>query len=256
MKFIFTGTGTSTGIPMLACSCPVCLSPDPLDKRLRTSGVLQSDKTTLVFDTGPDFRTQMLRFNIRWIDAILFTHQHKDHTAGLDDVRPYNYLQNRNMPLYVSEAVEEHLRKEYYYVFERPDYPGLPKFEFRRVEGAKEFNIGDLKITPIPLMHGKLPILGYRCGKFAYLTDTNFIPDESKKLLEGVEILVIDALRKAEHYSHFHLDAALKAIEELKPKEAYLIHISHLMGRHADVSKELPDGVYLSYDGLIINWGE
>ena len=160
---------------MLACQCPVCQSLDPLDKRLRTSGVLQSEETTLVFDTGPDFRTQMLKFGFQWVDAILYTHQHNDHTAGLDDVRPYNYLQHRNMPLYVSEAVEEHLRKEYYYVFERPDYPGLPKFEFHRVEEGKAFQVGDLEMIPIPLMHGSLRILGYRCGKFAYLTDTNHI---------------------------------------------------------------------------------
>lgn len=254
MRFTFTGTGTSTGIPMLACNCPVCLSPDPLDKRLRTSGVLQSGQTTVVFDTGPDFRTQMLRFNFQWIDAILFTHQHKDHTAGLDDVRPYNYLQDRNMPLYVSEAVETHLRKEYYYVFERPDYPGIPKFEFQRIVGGKPFTVGDLEVMPIPIMHGHLPILGFRCGKFAYLTDTNYIPESSLPLLKGVEILVIDALRKEEHYSHFHLEAALETIEKLQPREAYLIHISHLMGRHADVAKELPPKVFLSYDGLVIEW--
>lgn len=230
------------------------MSDDPRDKRLRTSGILQSEKTTLVFDTGPDFRTQMLRHHIEWVDAILYTHQHKDHTAGLDDVRPYNYLQNRNMPLYVSEAVEDHLRKEYYYVFERPDYPGLPKFTFERVVHGKKFTVGDIDCLPIQLMHGSLPILGYRCGDFAYLTDTNHIPATSKPLLQNLDILVIDALRKAEHYSHFTLKGALEAIEELKPQRAYLIHLSHLMGKYADVSMELPDNVFLSYDGLVIEW--
>ncbi len=239
---------------MLACQCPVCQSTDLLDKRLRTSGLLQSEKTTVVFDTGPDFRRQMLTYDVKWLDAILYTHQHKDHTAGLDDVRPYNYLQDRNMPLYLSEAVEEHLRKEYYYVFDRPDYPGIPKLVFNRVLPEKAFQVGDMTLLPIPLMHGQLPVLGYRCGNFAYLTDTNFIPENSKKLLQGLDILVIDALRKAEHYSHFHLKAALQAIAELKPKEAYLIHISHLMGKHAEVSKELPPGVFLSYDGLSLDF--
>jgi len=239
---------------MLACQCPVCKSTDPLDKRLRTSGLLQSEKTTVVFDTGPDFRRQMLTYDVQWLDAILYTHQHKDHTAGLDDVRPYNYLQDRNMPLYLSEAVEEHLRKEYYYVFDRPDYPGIPKFVFNRVMPEQAFQVGDMTLLPIPLMHGQLSVLGYRCANFAYLTDTNFIPENSKKLLQGLDILVIDALRKAEHYSHFHLEAALQAIAELKPKEAYLIHISHLMGKHAEVSKELPPGVFLSYDGLSLDF--
>jgi phosphoribosyl 1,2-cyclic phosphate phosphodiesterase len=254
VKFTFTGTGTSTGIPMLACQCEVCQSENPRDNRLRTSGVLQSNETTIVFDTGPDFRTQMLKYGINWLDAVVFTHQHKDHTAGLDDVRPYNYLQNRDMPIYVSEAVEEHLRREYYYIFERPDYPGLPKLQFHRIQGGQAFQVGDIELMPIPIMHGNLPILGFRAGKFAYLTDTNNIPDESRPLLEGVEILVIDALRKATHYSHFSLKGALEEIERLQPKNAYLIHISHLMGSHAEVSKELPEGVELAYDGLTLEW--
>ncbi|MEO1414461.1 MAG: MBL fold metallo-hydrolase [Bacteroidota bacterium] len=254
MEFLFTGTGTSTGIPMVGCDCEVCRSTDPLDTRLRASGIVRSDETQFVIDTGPDFRRQMLQHNIQDIDAVVYTHQHKDHTAGLDDVRPFNYLHDKTMPLYVSEAVETHLRKEYYYIFERSDYPGLPRLTFQRIFPLQAFQIGDIDILPIPLMHGSLEVLGFKIGKFAYLTDTNGIPEISIPHLMHLDILVLDALRITPHYSHFNLEQALDMVEKLRPKRAYLTHISHLMGLHAEVSLGLPPRVSLAYDGLRLRW--
>ncbi|MEM7657418.1 MAG: MBL fold metallo-hydrolase [Bacteroidota bacterium] len=254
MKFTFSGTGTSQGVPVIACSCEVCQSSDPRDKRLRTSGILQSEKTTLVFDTGPDFRQQMLRHDIQHLDAVVFTHQHKDHVAGLDDVRAYNYQQQQPMPIYGSDATLNHLKQEFAYVFAVKQYPGVPKLELHPIKGRNSFPIGDIELQPIPVLHGEMPVLGFRTENFAYVTDANYIPSSSKNMLKGLDILVLNALRKAEHHSHFNLEQALALIEKLQPKQAYLTHISHLMGTHAETSKELPDGVEIAYDGLEVAW--
>ena len=251
MQFTFTGTGTSQGIPVIACECEVCLSQDPRDNRLRTSGVLSDQETTLVFDTGPDFRQQMLRYQVKDLNAVLFTHSHKDHTAGLDDVRAYNFRYKRNMPIYANAATLKHLRREYYYIFENQDYPGLPRLELNEIDTAA-FPVGTMEVLPIPIWHGRMAVLGFRVNNFAYLTDTNRIPPASMDLLQGLEVLVLDALRKEKHPSHFSLGESLEVIEALKPRRAFLTHLSHLMGTHAEVEATLPDSVRIAYDGLVI----
>ncbi|MEM6347680.1 MAG: MBL fold metallo-hydrolase [Bacteroidota bacterium] len=253
MEFIFAGTGTSQGVPVIGCECEVCQSKDPYDKRLRTAGVLRSEKTTICFDAGPDFRQQMLREEIKVLDAVVFTHQHKDHTAGLDDVRAYNFRLKRDMPVYGTTAVLEHLKREYYYIFEQSDYPGVPKLDLREIDSAS-FRIGDLELLPIPLMHGPMPVFGYRIGDFAYITDANYISDASRERLDGVRYLTLNALRKAKHHSHFNLEEAIQLAQEIGAEQTYFLHISHLMGKHADVSKELPSGIQFAYDGLRISW--
>ena len=253
LTFTFLGTGTSQGIPMIACDCYICTSSDPRDKRLRTSGLLRSDEGCVVFDTGPDFREQMLREKVKGLDAVVFTHQHKDHTAGLDDVRAFNYFQHRDMPVFGTPAVHDHLRREFYYIFEAKDYPGIPKLDLQEIDPERPFEIKDLRLTPIPMLHGKLPVLGYRCGDFAYLTDVNHIPDSSYDLLEGVKCVVISALRHQTHYSHFTLEEALEALERMQPEQAYLTHISHQLGAHAEVEKLLPPHVKVGYDGLTLD---
>lgn len=256
LTFTLLGTGTSQGVPVISCRCNVCRSDDPRDKRLRTSGLLRSERTTIVFDTGPDFRQQMLREQVDDLTAVVFTHQHKDHTAGLDDVRAYNYLQERDMPIYATEAVERHLHREYYYIFEQPDYPGLPKLDIRRIDPERPFRVGDLVLTPIPMMHGRMPVLGYRCGNFAYLTDTNYIPPASMEKLAGIEVLVIEALRIETHHSHFSLAEAIEVAHKLNVQRTYFTHISHLMGTHAETESHLPPHIRLGYDGLCINLRE
>lgn len=229
------------------------MSDDPRDKRLRTSGILRSAKTTICFDAGPDFRQQMLREDIKVLDAVVFTHQHKDHTAGLDDVRAYNFRLKRDMPVYATEAVIEHLRREYYYIFEQSDYPGVPRLDLREIN-ASPFQVGDLHLTPLPLMHGKMPVFGYRIGDFAYITDANQISDLALARLKGVRYLTLNALRKEKHHSHFNLEEAVAVAQQIGAEQTYLLHISHLMGRHAVVSRELPSGIQFAYDGLRIAW--
>ena len=255
MKFIFSGTGTSQGVPVIGCGCEVCASTDSRDKRLRTSGILKGEHSTIVFDTGPDFRQQMLTHDIRVLDAVVFTHQHKDHTAGLDDVRAYNFILRRKMPIYADELTQTHLRKEYYYIFEQTDYPALPQLEIRPIDPEQSFQVGEFELQPIPILHGKLPILGYRVGNFAYITDASYIPESSLKQLEGLEVLVLNALRKKEHRSHYTLAQAIEVARYLKPEATYFTHISHFMGKHAEVEAEdLPTKMYLAYDGLEISF--
>ncbi|MDX1906978.1 MAG: MBL fold metallo-hydrolase [Bacteroidia bacterium] len=253
MKFIFSGTGTSQGIPVIACPCAVCQSADTHDNRLRTSGVLMSDTTTVVFDTGPDFRQQMLRHRVQQLDAVVFTHAHKDHTAGLDDVRSFNYRQQRPMPLWGNAGTLHNLRREYYYVFENENYPGLPLLSLHEV-GQAPFTIGDLTLTPVPVKHGRMEVLGFRCGDFAYITDANDISPASLDLLQGLDTLVLNALRVEKHHSHFSLDEALAVIASLNPRQAWLTHISHQMGLHAETSARLPAGVAIAWDGLTLSW--
>ena len=249
----FLGTGTSQGVPVIACDCKVCKSSDRKDARLRSSILISYQGTNLVVDTGPDFRQQMLRENVQHLEAVLFTHEHKDHTAGLDDVRAFNFVSKKAMDLYVNEGVEETLRREYAYVFSGANYPGIPQLKLNRFPKDKDqLTVKNVPLQLIHLMHYKLPVLGFRVNDFAYCTDTNYIAEEEKEKLLGLEVLVITALRIETHISHFNLSEALDLIKELKPKRAYLTHVSHYLGLQAEVSKELPPNVEIAYDGLKI----
>jgi phosphoribosyl 1,2-cyclic phosphate phosphodiesterase len=249
LKITFLGTGTSQGVPVIACSCPVCTSLDFRDKRLRTSIHVDVAEKSLVIDTGPDFRQQMLREYIQRLDAVIFTHAHRDHTAGLDDVRAYNFKQNMDMPLYGTADVLEQLKVEYSYIFSNASYPGLPRIELKEITD-EVFNIGDVTITPLPVMHLRLPVFGYRFGNFSYITDANSISESTLEKLKGTEVLVLNALQREPHISHFNLQQALEMVEKINPTKTYFTHISHKLGLHADVEKELPKGVALAFDGL------
>jgi len=249
VKVIFLGTGTSQGIPVIACPCEVCASVDLHDKRLRCSALVQVDGKNILIDSGPDFRQQMLRAGITRLDAILFTHGHKDHTAGLDDVRAYNYVMQRPMDIYAEEQVQEVLRREFDYIFAEEKYPGVPELNMHTIDESP-FAIDQITVTPIRAMHMKLPVLGFRIGQFAYLTDVNSISETEKNKLRELDCFVINGLRQKPHISHFTLNEALTLIDDLKPKQAYITHISHQMGFHRQVQKTLPPRVFLAYDGL------
>ncbi len=249
MKVTFLGTGTSQGVPVIACKCKVCLSKNEKDKRLRSSVLIEINNNTFAIDAGPDFRQQMLRQNIENLDAIFLTHEHKDHIAGLDDVRAFNYTQKKAMDIYGNKRTLETIKLEFPYVFAKNKYPGIPKMNLHQINN-NALSINDIEFIPIKLLHHKLPVLGYRIKDFAYITDTNFIPDNEFDKLKNLKVLVINALRKKKHISHFNLSEALEVIEKIKPEKAYLNHISHMMGLHSDVEKELPKNVYIAYDGL------
>jgi len=250
ISITFLGTGTSSGVPMIGCSCPVCTSPDKKDKRLRSSILVQSKTTSVVVDSGPDFRCQMLRTNTKKLDAIVFTHPHKDHVAGLDDVRGFNYFMQKPMEVYGNEMTLEVIIREFPYAFTEKKYPGAPDINLNTLSEEEAFRIGDLTILPVPVWHLHMPVLGFRFGKFTYITDANRIDDKSLELIRGSEVLVLNALRKEKHISHFSLDEAIELIRKLGVPTAYFTHISHQLGKHEDVSKELPEGIYLAYDGL------
>jgi phosphoribosyl 1,2-cyclic phosphate phosphodiesterase len=250
LQLVFLGTGTSQGVPVIACPCAVCASGDARDKRLRSSVLVRCGERQIVIDAGPDFRQQMLRGNVRRLDAILFTHAHKDHTGGLDDVRAFNYVQGRPMDVYAETRVQEALKLEYAYVFARDRYPGIPEIRLHTIDEAPFVIDGDLPVTPVRTMHLHLPILGFRIGKMAYLTDTNSIADSEKKKLTGLECLVVNGLRKESHISHFSLPEAIALIDELKPAKAFITHVSHQMGLHQPTQAALPPNVFLAYDGL------
>jgi phosphoribosyl 1,2-cyclic phosphate phosphodiesterase len=249
VKITFLGTGTSQGVPVIACDCKTCLSGDARDKRLRTSLLLEAENVSLLFDAGPDFRQQMLREHVMRLDAILLTHEHKDHIAGLDDVRAFNYKSQDAIDIYCEERVQKVVKKEYSYVFSEYQYPGVPKMRLNPVP-EHGFSISKIQITPIRVFHYRLPVYGFRIGNFAYITDANYIPEESKEKLYGVKYLVVNALRKEKHISHFSLREAIDFIREISPKKAYITHISHQMGLHSEVSKELPPEISLAFDGL------
>jgi phosphoribosyl 1,2-cyclic phosphate phosphodiesterase len=249
VKITFLGTGTSQGVPVIACGCNTCLSSDLHDKRLRTSLLLETKDVTMVFDAGPDFRQQMLREHVSRLDAIILTHEHKDHIGGLDDVRAFNYKSQDAIDIYSEERVQKVIKKEYSYVFSEYQYPGIPKMRLNPVPDHG-FTVKNLQIIPIRVFHYRLPVYGFRVGNFAYITDANYIPEESKEKLYGVKYLVINALRKEKHISHFSLREAMDFIREISPKKAFITHISHQMGLHSDVSKELPSGIMLAFDGL------
>jgi len=248
MKITFLGTGTSQGVPVIACNCAVCMSDNEKDKRLRSSILIESEETKIVIDTGPDFRQQMLRENVQQLDAVVFTHEHKDHVAGLDDVRAFNFKQQKDMDIYATLHVQNALKREFYYAFADKKYPGVPLLKLNTISD-KTFKVGDVTLLPIDVWHFKMPVKAFRIKNFTYITDANRIEEEEIKKIEGSEIIVINALRKEEHMSHFNLKQALDLLDRLKPKQAYLTHISHLMGKHKDVLSELPDYVTIAYDG-------
>lgn len=251
MKVSFLGTGTSQGVPVIGCNCSVCTSLDFRDQRFRSSILFEVDGISLVVDTGPDFRMQMLRAGIKKLDAVLFTHEHKDHTAGLDDIRPFNFLQKKDIPIFGRSHVLEQIQREYSYIFSGKKYPGVPMVETIVIDD-RPFQIEGIQIIPIPVMHYKLPVLGFRIGDFTYITDANFIPEESIELILGTEILVLNALQKEAHISHFTLDEAVAIAHRIGAKQTYFTHISHRLGNHAQIEDELPEGIALAYDGLTV----
>ena len=252
MKITFLGTGTSQGVPVIGCGCAVCRSADERDKRLRASVLVEQGDQTVVIDTGPDFRQQMLMVGINKLNAVLFTHEHRDHISGLDDIRAFNYLQKSPMDVYGEERVMRALNSGFPYVFAEKKYPGIPQVRMHTIT-TDPFQIGEMKVIPIRMMHYRLPVFGYRLGDFAYLTDGNYIPEAEKEKLFGVKYMVINALRREKHISHFTLSEAVRLIEELSPRMGYLTHISHQMGPCADLEKELSPRIQPAYDGLVLD---
>ena len=249
MTITFLGTGTSQGVPVIACNCEVCTSDDPRDNRLRTSILIEGKEKVIVVDSGPDFRQQMLRARVQRLDAIVFTHEHKDHIAGLDDIRAFNYKQQSAIDVYADERVQAALKREFYYIFAEFKYPGIPQLNLHTI-GAEPFNIGDINFVPIEVLHYKLPVLGFRLNDFTYITDAKTVSEQEKEKIKGTRILVINALQKQEHISHFTFDEAIAFAQDIGAETTYLTHISHRLGKYADVSRELPKGIELAYDGL------
>jgi phosphoribosyl 1,2-cyclic phosphate phosphodiesterase len=247
------GTGTSQGVPVIGCDCPVCISDDHRDSRLRTSVLIRSGSVCVGIDCGPDFRQQMLRARVSRLDALLVTHEHNDHVIGMDDIRPFNFINWQKMPVYATDAVQGELKKRFPYIFEEKSrYPGAPMVELLPLHKDVPFAIGDLAVTPIEVMHGKLPVLGFRFGGFAYITDMSAISAQEEKKLRGVEVLVVNALHFDPHHSHLNVEGALEFIRRIGPKQAFLTHVSHRIGLHAEVDTMLPSNVALGYDGLEI----
>jgi len=252
LKITFLGTGTSQGIPVITCNCIVCKSSDPRNKRLRTSVLIETEDKTIVIDSGPDFRYQMLRANVQDLDAILFTHEHKDHVAGLDDIRPFNYLLKKDISVYATESVQQSLKNEFSYIFAEVKYPGLPQIQMNTID-QQPFHIGSLKIIPLDIMHYKLPILGFRMGEFTYITDAKTVSEETILKIRGTKILVVNALQRDEHISHFNLKQAIAFANLIGAETTYFTHISHNLGLHEKVEQELPENIKLAYDGLTLS---
>jgi len=253
LTITFLGTGTSSGVPMIACSCAVCTSPDKKDKRLRSSILVQSNTTAIVVDTTPDFRYQMLRANVKKLDAVLFTHPHKDHVAGLDDIRAYNFFQQKPMEVFANSLTEEAIKREFAYAFSDKKYPGVPDINLNTINGAP-FYIGDIPVMPIEVWHHKMPVLGFRFGKFTYITDANRIEEEEKQKIRGSDVVVLNALRKEKHISHYTLDEAIAEVQGLEISKGYFTHISHQLGIHQEVNAVLPNGIELAWDGLQLSF--
>ena len=249
LQITFLGTGTSSGVPMIACTCEVCTSTNKKDNRLRSSVMIEQNGTTIVIDTTPDFRYQMLRENVKNVDAILFTHPHKDHIAGLDDVRAFNLLNGNPIDVYANELTQTALKKEFAYVFAEKKYPGIPNIKLHDID-TDIFEINGIKITPINAWHLHMPVLGFRFGDFTYITDANRIEETEKEKIKGSKVLVLNALRHEEHISHFTLQQAIDLGKELEIPQLYFTHISHQLGLHDEVSGTLEAGFQLAYDGL------
>lgn len=247
----FLGTGTSQGIPLIGCECHVCQSKDKKDKRLRSSVLLEINGRNYTIDAGPDFRYQMLRENVKDLDGILFTHEHKDHLAGLDDVRPFNYLNDKDIDIYCDVRVEKALKRDFYYAFAEEKYPGVPRLNMNIIDKNEPFYLQEnVKVIPIEVMHHKLPVMGFRIENFTYITDCKTISNEELRKLKGTEVLVINALRETPHLSHLNLEEALELIEKINPKKTYLTHISHHLGTYEEILQKLPKNVFPAYDGL------
>lgn len=252
LTITFLGTGTSGGIPMIGCSCKVCSSDNKKDKRLRSSILVRSETTTIVVDSGPDFRYQMLREKVMHLDAIVFTHPHKDHVAGLDDVRAYNFFSGRPMNVFSNEMTQAVLIREFPYAFADTKYPGVPDIILNTI-AFEPFVVGDIPIVPIMVWHMKMPVLGFRFGNFTYITDANRIEENEMAKIEGSEFLTLNTLRKEQHISHYNLQEGIAVAQRLNVPQTYFTHLSHQMGLHEEVSKELPDKIALAYDGLVIS---
>lgn len=251
MKITFLGTGTSQGVPFIGCECVVCTSKDKRDNRLRTSVWIETPEASIVIDSGPDFRYQMLRANVRRLDAIVFTHGHKDHVAGMDDIRAYNYRSNKAMDIYATEATQAVLKREFAYVFHDEGYPGIPQVKLHTI-GHEPFDINGVTITPIRVLHYKLEVLGFRIGDFTYITDANYIAPEELKKAAGSKAFVINALRHQEHISHYTLKEAQQIAMTAGVTDAYFTHISHQLGLHEEIDGMLPGNMHLAYDGLVL----
>ena len=251
MKMTFLGTGTSQGIPVIACKCKVCLSTNKKDKRLRSSLLVEHEGTTVVIDSGPDFRYQMLRAHVEKIDGLVFTHEHKDHIAGMDDIRAFNYIHKEKVHTYATLRVQEALHREFPYVFEDLKYPGIPELEMHTISD-ESFTIKNITLLPIEVLHYRLPVLGFRIGDFSYITDANHLPSKAMSQLKGSKVLVLNALRKEPHVSHFSLNEALEIVKKVNPERAYFTHISHQLGLNDEVNAELPSHVNCAYDGQVI----
>lgn len=250
MKITFLGTGTSQGVPVIGCDCNVCTSTDKRDKRLRSSIWVETPEASIVIDSGPDFRCQMLRANVRRLDALLFTHGHKDHVAGMDDVRAYNFFQQKAMDVYATEETQTSLRREFSYIFTEHDYPGIPQVNLHTIRPDRPFAINGLEIVPIRVLHYRLEVLGFRIGDFTYITDANFIAPEELSKAKGSKVFVLNALRREPHISHFTLNEAVAVAREVGAEQTYFTHISHQLGLHEELNEELPAGIQLAYDQL------
>jgi phosphoribosyl 1,2-cyclic phosphate phosphodiesterase len=251
LKVTFLGTGTSQGVPLIGCACDVCLSTDPRDKRLRSSVLVESETTRIVIDTGPDFRQQLLRLGINHLDAVLFTHEHKDHIAGLDEIRAFNFISRKRMPVYATQRVQQALKREFAYIFSEEKYPGIPEIDLHTFEDDT-FTIGDLVIEPLNVMHYKLQVKGFRINSFAYVTDANFIADPVKARMKDLRVLVLNALRREKHISHFTFEQAVALSKELGPAKTYFTHISHQLATHQQLDAELPENIEAASDNLQI----
>ncbi len=252
MKITFLGTGTSQGVPIIGCQCLVCVSNDIRDNRLRSSILIETESTTVVIDSGPDFRQQLLRAKVKKLDGLVFTHSHKDHVAGMDDVRAFNFLQGKPVDIFASTETQEVIRNEFPYIFSNLDYPGIPKINLFTIDKDTPFIIGDIHLQPIEVLHYKMPVLGFRINDFTYITDANFISNDELSKVMGTKYLVLNALRREPHISHFTLEEAIDLSKKINAQSTFFTHISHQLGLHKDVEKELPNGINLAYDTFSI----